>query len=498
MKNHFYLLLPLVLALAACQAITSAPTNQQTPQPALTSTKTLRSVDVQQTASITVVSPSATSSPTISSTPAPAATPMPAIRIDLSRFDLDMRPPIVVLHRFPLIAKSNETIALGFGFACAYMGDAPGYHCNPTASLFVSYGDGNASTSLPLNKEINEKEGIVSWITRLPATDTNGETLRNYYVQVNDPQAGLDIRYPTTGAIDLFVVSEFIPIDLPAQKPVEPGKLALELPWGDGPEAVGLRKREGYPLREGPIAMDVADDGRIALFDIVNQRVLIYSPIDQGFTSIPLPFPFRGQEDLQFDGEGQLAIFDKIGEPIEQPTVSIPHLYRMAFDGSIQAVAPVFAFFPAGLTKELEVLDSFDNRLVEPFNSTGEANSRETQRKRRNPNLLYRYVEGLDPYVARFADVEAGLAFELHSVSPLGAITYFEKTPPGYLVVFHADQIRAVWFDSSGNVLKDVTLPNHRYSEVNALGQVAIDESGSLYVLGSIDNGIEVQVVKAP
>ena len=50
-------------------------------------------------------------------------------------------------------------------------------------------------------------------------------------------------------------------------------------------------------------------------------------------------------------------------------------------------------------------------------------------------------MENLDPYVARFGDAEAGLAFEVHSVSPLDAVTTFDKTPQGDVAVFHADQI---------------------------------------------------------
>jgi hypothetical protein len=150
------------------------------------------------------------------------------------------------------------------------------------------------------------------------------------------------------------------------------------------------------------------------------------------------------------------------------------------------------------LTKDLEVQDLIDWRLVTPFGPSGEANSRQEQRHRRNPPFPYRYVEDVYPYVARFGDVEAGLAFEMHSISPQSAITYFEKIPQGYVAIFHAMQIRAIWFDSAGTVLKDVTLPNDQYSEVDIHGQVAIDQNGSLYVLGSTAGGIEVRFVQAP
>jgi hypothetical protein len=103
-------------------------------------------------------------------------------------------------------------------------------------------------------------------------------------------------------------------------------------------------------------------------------------------------------------------------------------------------------------------------------------------------------VENLDPYVARFGDIEAGLALR-YAIYPQSAITYFEKIPQGYVAIFHAMQIRAIWFDSAGKVLKDITLPNDQYSEVEPYGQIAIDQSGSLYVLGSTVRGIEVRFV---
>jgi len=94
--------------------------------------------------------------------------------------------------------------------------------------------------------------------------------------------------------------------------------------------------------------------------------------------------------------------------------------------------------------------------------------------------------------------VKQGLAFEVHSVSPLGAITDFGKTPQGYILVFSGDRIRAVWINPAGLVLKDVTLPNGRYSDINPDGQAAVAQDGSLFVLNSTERGIEIHHVEAP
>lgn len=372
----------------------------------------------------------------------------------------------------------------------------PGLLCNLNPVLYFSYGEKSNFTPIPLKKEIQVDAEF--WVASLPAANADGGSLR-YYLEVNDPQVGLGVRYPIEGTIDVFTVPEFIPVELPAQSEVEYGELVLALPWGNGPEEVGLLIPEEYPRRLGPPAMDVAPDGRIALLDQVNERVLIFNPTEQSFTSIPMPVPRKGTSDMdvQFDRDGQIAVFDLIGEPIGPSEVNIPHLYRLLPDGRVRAVAPVFAFFPSRLTKELEVFDTYDYRWVEPFNLLGEVNPREVQRHKHNQVLPF--AEDLDPYMARFGDVNEGLAFEVHSVSALGGVAYFEKTPQGYLVVFGGDQLRAIWFDPAGKVLKDITLlNNNRYSEIYLDGQLATDQYGSLYLLGSTEKGVEVRLVKAP
>jgi hypothetical protein len=318
-----------------------------------------------------------------------------------------------------------------------------------------------------------------------------------YYLQVNDPQVGLNIRYPVEGTIDLFTVPAFIPIDLPAQKLVESGELMLALPWGSGPEAVGVRDREGYPFKEGPIAMDVAEDGRIALLDHVNGRVMIFDPTEKSYTIVPLPFILKSQGDVQFDRTGQIVVFDPVGKPIDQSNANIPQLYRLFPDGRIDAVAPVFASIPAWLTKDLKVVDLDYSKLVAPFSPSGAVNTREAQRQKQPAELLAKYMT-YSVHDVRFADNQKGFAFAVHSVSPLGAITYFEKAPQGYIAVFEGDQLRAIWFDASGIVLQDITLPGDDYSEFNSLGRIAIDPYGSFYVLGSEEKGILVRFVKAP
>ena len=127
---------------------------------------------------------------------------------------------------------------------------------------------------------------------------------------------------------------------------------------------------------EGPLAMDVALDGRIALLDHVNERVLIYDPISKSSSIVPLPFSLHSRGNIRFDRNGQVAVFDPVGEPVGQATVNIPQLYRFLTNGTMQ-VAPVFVRIPSQITGNLEVFDLAYSRLVTPFDISGAANPRE-------------------------------------------------------------------------------------------------------------------------
>ena len=103
--------------------------------------------------------------------------------------------------------------------------------------------------------------------------------------------------------------------------------------------------------------MDVAQDGKIAFLDHVNERVLIYDPHDQIYSSIPLPFVYKSQGNLQFDQNDQLAIFDKVGEPVDKPLLAFlvcTACFRM---GASIKLLHVFAFYPSMLSEDLQVLD---------------------------------------------------------------------------------------------------------------------------------------------
>jgi hypothetical protein len=418
---------------------------------------------------------------------------------DLSGYDPDIYQPIYVEHQPQLIARSDEMIVLKFFIINnrIYCTEVP---CQAVPLLYYTYEDKNTFQSVPLVSE--NIDGMDYLITRLAATDQTGKSLR-YYADFSFPAAGYIQRYPTAGTIDLFTVLDFVSIELPPAKTVQPGGKVYKLYWGGGPNTVHTIVN-GHS-RIGPPTLDVATDGRVALLNAVDNHILIYDPGEETYSSFPLPFTVSAPDsaDLAFDQQDQLVVCDFNGEKFRETNIEIPYCYRLLPDGTIGASTPVYVNSPMRLTKDLNVLDYYDYRLVTPFDSHGKSNSREDQRQRQAWEFPYGLVlakDGLlDWRTARFADIEAGRAFEVHSDAVLGALRGFEKTPQGYLVLFDnaAEQIRAVWIDPDGKVLKDVTLPSGEYSNLS-LNRDAVAPDGSLYLMSSTRNGIEIHYEAAP
>ena len=477
--KRILLLLLLPITMGACEAVS------------------VQSEDLTETAlpqaTLHTLPPSATST----SEPTPTASPTFIVTLDLSEHDPDIHPAIVLEHQHQLIFQLDETVVLVFDIInTIYCGEGQGY-CQIEPLLYYSYGDAKSLQSVPLTDEtVNEMEVLVA---RLPAANPAGESLR-YYVEFFVPGAGYTLRYPVVGTIDIFATSNFRFIELPAESAVEPGDKVYNFFWGYGPNTV--RSAIRGEIRIGPPAMDVASDGRIALLNPGNDGVLIYDPNEKTYSSFPVPFTYTGNGDLAFEPDGQLTVCDFTGQGGTKIPESIPHCYRLSPDGDLVVSAPVYVNFPIRLLEDLRILDDYDYRSISPF-TQGRVNSREAQRQKQTWELPLGFVMGMDGSFdwdkARFADIEEGVAFEVRSDSGLGSIAGFEETPQGYLMAFNSgsEQIRAVWIDLAGLILKDVTLPNGQYSVLSD-GQMAIAQDGSLYVMSSTKNGIEIHFEEAP
>ncbi|MGB8984099.1 MAG: hypothetical protein WCC12_19680 [Anaerolineales bacterium] len=447
-------------------------------------------MDAPPTTSPTL-SPSATSTSTVT----PTASPTPIFTLEPGRYDPDIHRAVGMDHLQPLIYQADEIALLAFFTYSSMDYCLEPQGCRITSRLYYTYGESGSFQSMSLVQETIS--GLEQQVARLPAADPAGGSLR-YYLETSFPEAAYTQRYPVAGTIDLFTTKKLISIELPAANPVEPGDKMYLFYWGMGPNTVRHGGIRGSPVESGPSAMDVASDGRIALLNPVNNGVLIYDPKEESFSNFMLPFPNSHEGDLAFDQNDQLMVCDFSG-------AFTPYCYRLLLDGTVEGSVPTYAASPRRLTKDLRVMDDYDYKLVLPFDAQGKANSREAQRQKQTWELPFGLVlDGkgeLDWRRARFADVEAGLAFEVHSELGVSTLVGFERTPQGYLILLNSEyqQIRAIWIDPAGAVLKDVSLPKEEYSGFSSgAGNVAVDQDGSLYVMSSTKNGIEIHFEAAP
>lgn len=103
--------------------------------------------------------------------------------------------------------------------------------------------------------------------------------------------------YPATGASgttgpsttpgSTAAAAQSIQVLLTAPAETAAGSPLFTLPWGDGPGQVGLVKRADEESR-GPEALAVTPDGRVAVLDSVNSRLLLLAPGGDLLATAPL------------------------------------------------------------------------------------------------------------------------------------------------------------------------------------------------------------------
>lgn len=407
--------------------------------------------------------------------------------LNMDKFDPDVYPAIHVLHLPPVMAQVGERVPLKFDFACVYNLEVD-TACQLEASLYVAYGPGNSFNLLPVVRERSSPQLAV----RVPASDDKGQALR-YYVQVYDPEVNVRVRYPQQDSIEVALTPKFSVVDLStAQARVLPGERVLSMPWGKGPEQVGLRGEGEQPLR-GPDALAVAPDGKLALLDHGNSRVIVFDPATRTFRRYAAPL--KGVGHAVYDTHGQLLVMDLVGERLDSGRRA-PQLYRLSPGGQIELAAPVFAALADDVFPDGTVLDAATGRQVRPMSPTGQARSRQEQRQGQVQRpLLSRLVDG---YTSRFMDTRRGVAFEIRDNRGLGPIARFVETAHGYVVVFQLDNLRVLWLDQSGRVRGQASIANPEYADLNPTGKVAVGQDETVYVLSSTSAGIEIRSLQLP
>ena len=152
------------------------------------------------------------------------------------------------------------------------------------------------------------------------------------------------------------------------------GTALVTLPWGDGDGQVGL-ERPAEGLTRGPEALALAPDGRIAVLDSVNKRVMLLDAEGEptGALATPLAEPrFLAVDDdllyvLDCDADRQLLTLDWNGVTVD--TVTLPELSDVVTglfatsEGPCVEVAHESVFLVDG-TDETATMDDQDEELI--------------------------------------------------------------------------------------------------------------------------------------
>ena len=251
---------------------------------------------------------------------------------------------------------------------------------------------------------------------------------------------------------------------------------------------MGLKANDSFLI--GPDAFDVAKDGKIAILDQVNKRILIFPSELQNPVAISLPI--EGIGDVQLDKAGHILVLDYSGEQPSDSNIRVPQLYRVSSKGKVLNKTPVFGHTLLKLSNDNGVVDIADSKLVQPIDETGNNRSRSDQRKKVQQDLIVKYLSENN---VRLANIKEGIVFDVHSDLPLGAIIEFTKTNDGYVVVFESADYHVFWFDKEGGIIQGLLAPNYQYTQLNPNGRIAINADGSVYIFGSTEQGAQINIL---
>lgn len=404
---------------------------------------------------------------------------------NMSKYDPIDNPAIDVTHVPPFIAAAGETVRLEFLLDCSYTAETD-LPCKPEVTLYTAFGSKPEFQPVALKEE--EQDSFRVLVAEIPILDANEKAMK-YFLEINDPSVNIQYRYPLHGTIDVMLVPSITVIELlPPTTPIS-GDLVIDATWGSEPGQVGLGKNGGAPI--GPDAFDMAPDGKIAVLDEVNKRVLLFDSQTRKVSSYSVNL--KGWGDLAFKTSEELVVLDMIGESsVDYKTT--PQLYLLDLKSKkVKQIGPAFVKGSIALTNESTLMDVNLGRMIQPLDSHGKLRPKNEQLKDyAQANLLARWQ---DDFRSRFADTQQRLAFEIRSTEPLGAIEHFSKTNDGYVVVFEGMNLRILWLDASGQLLSDVSVPNQAQSPIYPHGRIVVDKHGSVYYLSTTPSGLEIRRV---
>jgi hypothetical protein len=227
-----------------------------------------------------------------------------------------MHTPIVLL-------RPGETATLAFDTVCG---------CEATGVVYVRPHNALKFSAVPLVARRS--------VLTADVDPTVAQAGFAYYAVISDPAHGLSVTIPRGGAAGphrVWALSDVPAIPMGEHQfgsVRKPSQVSLQTTWGAGVAQAGLVPPE-KGARAGPASFDVLPDGRVALLDQVNGRILLGDG-QGGAPSQAFPVPVTTLADLRVNAKGGYFVLQ---EPIRG--TEFPVLRILTSAGAVQSVVPV-------------------------------------------------------------------------------------------------------------------------------------------------------------
>lgn len=220
-------------------------------------------------------------------------------------------------HNPPLLLAEGEPLELRYLIVCPPLGGKPGKGCGGSGSVLVRTDGSDRYVRFPLIRGGEARDRL--WYVQVP--DALTQNRGAYYAVLQDVGHQLQMTLPLNADVGPQKFWRLPPttaiLALPLQESTRerpPSELIASGSWGDGDGQFGLDDGPEQG-RIGPTGFDVSSDGRLVIFDHVNDRLISFTPGHHAPLSTRLERK-SGWADVRIAPTGEVLLLEKPREAL--------------------------------------------------------------------------------------------------------------------------------------------------------------------------------------